>query len=241
MHRTTARLLAAALALSGWTSARAAQQQYLPCPQGLFMCGEMLHPPKSLDYKVPVICDVNTLNEYKSKINSLRGKITGGVTDLRSVANTLQNLGNLYANYDPKEEYLKDTAQSIREGLLGQFMEPLKGDLVHAGQCVNEPQWYHADIRCWKISAECFNRTVIEWKMRRLGPLLEELQNDVTYHRTMLRDGLPTYISSGGANPFNRCANPFSPPPAPGRQHMTSAIDTVIQALVQIRINCRPS
>src|SRR5262249_53162529 len=158
-------------------------------------CGEMIHPPASLDVKTPAICDATQFNAYVAKVNDLKAKIGKGVPDMPKVKDAISSLGDSYKHYADKKKPLKDTAKQISAGLLGQFREPLLDRLNNASTCVHDPKWWHADLGCWMISTSCFDRVTIEWQMKNLDPLIKELQDDVSYNWAMLDSGLPTNIT----------------------------------------------
>lgn len=194
---------------------------YVPCPRGLFRCGEMKWPPKANGRKVH--CHDAEMQQIMAHIGQGKSVVDKVAEDQRQVVSALNDLGGLYSKYPAKKKYLQDLAASIQKDLIDGFIKRLQEDLKRASTCIWDDKYKRGGCR-YIPDADCYDRGSLESAIAQLIPLSQKIIDDLNYNRAMLLSGLPETLLMQGQ--VVQCTK--NQPPCP--QHMGYSIDLLIEA-----------
>ena len=208
---------------------------YVPCPQGLFRCGEMKES-NSGRKGTPARCDGGEVNALWNKAVKWDKKVVGVQRRERKVAHMIFELSEQYREFPQKHDYLRRTAAAVNDGLLVGFLDPLANDLRSGKQCFWNERFVVSG--CRYIPMSCFDETGIQARLLKLCDFTKELLDDLASNADALASGLPTGfydLPNDGTTVPKLCTS--GTPPC--QEHMRSALGQIIREQGKALKSCR--
>lgn len=225
----------AVLIMAAASAASAAQGGgYVPCPHGLFRCGEMKESASGRRGS-PARCDGGEVNKLWQKANRWDKKVAVLRRRESKVAKMLFDLSEQYKDYPQKHDYLKRTAFAVDDGLVIGFIDPLSREIRGGKQCFWDEKFVVSG--CRYIPMNCFDETGIEARVLRLCDFAKELLDDLLANADAMGSGLPTglYDWPNDNQPAMQC----NASKAPCSAHMRGHFQAIIAEQVKAQASCR--
>lgn len=228
--QTLKRFFPALIVAVAATAARA----YMPCPEGLFRCGQLKEPPKADASKVLSWCDAGKYQRTSRNVSLWQTKVAQLLGDERKMAASLSSLADAYTTYPQKAKYLRGVSKAINEGLIGVWIEPLKSDLDRAKSCFDSNKADSGGCHNLPVNS-CADPQILEEGLPQLRDYVREVGEDLSWHSSKLAFDLPHAGVMKKGRPVT-----CGPKVPPCQQHMKASMKTVLEAQALIQKNDLP-